>query len=303
MANPILSICIPTFNRAECLRQCLSTITAQFDDLETYHQTEIIISNNGSEDNTEEVVNFFLAKFSNIVYLKNRENLGFDRNVLQAVTKAKGEYVWLLGDDDGILPDSLKYVLPILNNNKFEYILLNGWGYDNKLEKQAVSYPYLSLPKNLEFLRLSEYVRTGIDHKNLVGTFGGMSAQMFKRKTWLDFPEYKKFIGSNAIHLFAILKVFKEKPCCVLARPMYMARSDNMRWETFPGLETLAKRTRGTNDTLEWILKEYEISYSPLAFKFNYFWQTAKSGFVSMVRKYFLRSQKVRNLLKKFLNK
>src|SRR5438128_1806612 len=105
--TPLLSICIPTFNRADCLKQCLESIVSQFADPAIKDKVEVVVSDNASTDNTEAVVKQFLDRFSNIHYRKNPENLGFDRNALALVEKARGEFVWFLGDDDALFPDSI----------------------------------------------------------------------------------------------------------------------------------------------------------------------------------------------------
>ena len=61
--QPLLSICIPTYNRAELLRQCLESIISEsnvFTD-----KVEVIVSNNCSTDKTEEIINRYIA-FENI---------------------------------------------------------------------------------------------------------------------------------------------------------------------------------------------------------------------------------------------
>ena len=68
----LLSICIPTYNREKCLQQCLDSIVNQ----KAFNANiEIVISDNASSDNTDELVKKYQEKYTNISYKKNKENL------------------------------------------------------------------------------------------------------------------------------------------------------------------------------------------------------------------------------------
>ena len=68
---PLLSICIPTYNRKKCLQQCIDSIVEQ----SVFSELEIVVSDNGSNDGTEEMMSGYVAKYPNIVYSRNPENL------------------------------------------------------------------------------------------------------------------------------------------------------------------------------------------------------------------------------------
>lgn len=93
--NKLLSICIPTYNRAEYLRKTLDSIVNQEGFVE---HCEIVISDNGSSDNTAEVVEEFVSLYSNIRYHQNETNIGPDRNFLKVMDFALGKYIKLHGD-------------------------------------------------------------------------------------------------------------------------------------------------------------------------------------------------------------
>ncbi len=212
MSKYLVSVCIPTYNRAECLSQCLETITLQFSDPQVRDAVEVVISDNASTDNTREIADGFRKKFPNIVYFQNAENIGYDRNALQVVDKAIGEYCWLLGDDDGLFEDALAAMLPKFREAKYPYFLANTWGYDNQLGKPALSAPNLSIREDVHFGTLGNFVQSISGYRQVVGYFGGMSGQIFLRKMWADLPGKEKFIGTNTIHLFVILQAFKNFP-------------------------------------------------------------------------------------------
>lgn len=100
-----LSICIPTYNRAILLSNCLNSIvlnknTSNLD-------FEVCVSDNCSTDFTEQVVSN-AQKDLNIKYQKNSQNMGMTNNFLKVVEMAEGEFIWLIGDDDLFLPNSIE---------------------------------------------------------------------------------------------------------------------------------------------------------------------------------------------------
>lgn len=107
MIRPKLTIAIPTYNRQEKLRESLERVIKYSKELDV----EILVSDNASLDNTEQVVKEMQKKYYYIKYYRNSENLGFDGNFFNCFEKAKGEYVWLLSDDDILLPGAIESVI------------------------------------------------------------------------------------------------------------------------------------------------------------------------------------------------
>ena len=92
-----LSICIPTYNRAKNIINCLESLCAN--EKKYLDQIKVCISNNDSTDNTELVISKFMDRLP-IIYSRNKTNLGIPRNFLKVVSMCDAEYVWLIGDDD-----------------------------------------------------------------------------------------------------------------------------------------------------------------------------------------------------------
>ena len=100
----LLSICIPNFNRSRCLNNCLNSILISKENSNI--KFEVCISDNCSRENIEKVVENY-SKNLDIKFKKNQKNFGLGKNFLSAVSMAQGDYVWLLGNDDLILPNTL----------------------------------------------------------------------------------------------------------------------------------------------------------------------------------------------------
>ena len=128
MSQPKLSICIPTYNRAFYLDLLLQSITSQISCNET--SIELVISDNASSDNTNEIVKKYINEGFKLEYLQNVTNIGPDRNIAQCFIRAKGEYVWIVGDDDALILGALSSVMEIISTSKYGLIYLSAIGYN-----------------------------------------------------------------------------------------------------------------------------------------------------------------------------
>lgn len=133
-----LSICIPTFNRASCLKKTLQIYLDQVN-LYGYHNVvEFNISDNASLDDTQNVVRDIANrnKGIKIVYKRNNTNLGPDKNFIQAMNMATGEYSILWSDDDYLREGALEFIINTLKENPKASIFLsnrNRW-IDGKID-------------------------------------------------------------------------------------------------------------------------------------------------------------------------
>lgn len=107
---PLLSICIPTRNRAFYLDYCLRTILAQ--DFTDY---EIIVAENSDPAGREETRRILeRLDRSRIVYFEQPQVVSMTDNYESALARTRGEYCLCLGDDDGIVAGSLSHVATVL---------------------------------------------------------------------------------------------------------------------------------------------------------------------------------------------
>lgn len=107
--SPLVTIGVPTYNRANrFLRQALNSALKQ-----TYPNIEIVVSDNCSTDNTEEVVKSY--NDPRIRYFKQEVNIGSVNNSNFCLKQAKGDYYLLHHDDDLIDPDFLETCMKAVN--------------------------------------------------------------------------------------------------------------------------------------------------------------------------------------------
>lgn len=100
-ANPLVSVIIPTYNRANFIRRAIDSVFIQ-----DYENVEIIVVDDASTDNTESIVRDI--KDDRIVYIKNERNLGVSASRNRAIGISRGEVIAFLDSDDYWLEGKLK---------------------------------------------------------------------------------------------------------------------------------------------------------------------------------------------------
>ena len=103
----MLSICIPTFNRLDLLNNCLNSIYIA--SKQSKLNFEVCISDNNSDGNILKIIELYKHKLK-INLNKNKTNLGLGVNILKSVSMAKGEFCWIMGNDDLLMPYGLKKI-------------------------------------------------------------------------------------------------------------------------------------------------------------------------------------------------
>jgi len=109
--NPIISAIIPTKNRCITLKRAIESVLMQ-----SYSNIEIIIINDNSNDETDQLISNYL-ELENVHYIKNNISIGGLAARMKGVKIAKGEYIAFLDDDDEWLPMKLEKQLTILKGN------------------------------------------------------------------------------------------------------------------------------------------------------------------------------------------
>lgn len=209
ICDTILSICIPTYNRAESLGYLLNNIIEQ---IKSSNLTgiEICISNNCSIDTTAEVVAYYRLWYDNIVYSCNSENIGFDRNLLKAVNLASGRFCWLFGDDDRFESGSLEKVQNILHSNRgLSGVSVNYQVYSSGFFKKTSSYVCSPEYKGERFYA------TGTDAFDDLGVFFSfISTQIINREKWNYVLDHYDLCScyNGFVHLYVLSYILRDYP-------------------------------------------------------------------------------------------
>ena len=195
-----LSVCIPTYNRAKHLANCLHSISRCF--LYSDLKFEVCVSDNNSGDETAEVVQKAQLLMP-IKYHKNKNNIGYARNYQKVVSMAGGEFIWLIGDDDLLMPYAIKRIYELVENHpNVDFFFLNSFHLTTEyIDKFPTPFDFVNLPPEMEpfskFSKEGELPFLRLIHPKVSFDFlGGMFLSIFRRENWLN---NTKCLDRNAI--------------------------------------------------------------------------------------------------------
>ena len=240
-----LSICIPTYNRANHLANCLNSIS--LNSSRSLYDYEICVSDNGSSDETPQVVLAY-NKSLDIRYYRFKENVGRVKNYLNVVKIAKGEFIWLLGDDDLLLPHALQEVSELLRSNAdTDFFYINSY---NLTTEFVLSFPQpfdtFNLP--VDMTTFSSYSISGrrnflslIDPEVSFDFVGAMFLVVFRKKNWIrhvdsldqqaidDTLTFSHF-DNTFPHVKIFSRAFAESHAYIHCRPLTVNLSGSREW-------------------------------------------------------------------------
>lgn len=189
--KPLLSICIPTYNRANYLAKSLDSLIC----LPEFHssEVEIVISDNASTDDTKQVVKTYSDKYKNIYYYRNDTNIR-DKNFPTVIKLANGIFRKLSNDSLLYNKDYLSYLLDTIRqyekNRPFIFFL------NNNLKKR---YKNMYLVNNIDdFLKICSFYITWL------GGFGFWEDDILLVDNW--FEGYETFLWQTKVGLEILSK-------------------------------------------------------------------------------------------------
>ena len=120
-AEPLLSICIPTYNRKNKLESTLSCLIPQC----LGKNVEIVVSDNASDDGTAKYCMIQACDHTFFSYFRQKKNVGFSDNLITVLSKAKGKYLWTLGDDEALHTEVVTYLLDTITETNPSWLVCN----------------------------------------------------------------------------------------------------------------------------------------------------------------------------------
>ncbi len=218
-APPLLSICIPTRNRAAYLRELLESIAAQITP-----EVEVVLCDDGSTDDTGAVIESFHSLLPQISAHRVDPPLRYDRNLLHVVSKARGKFCWLFGDDDRLEPGAIAAVLQALNvEPELTGLTTDRISYDSALASRLPVRP----------LRQQETVLfrdAEVACLRLLDRLGFLSCQVVNRKIWNEIVQRENLepYFTGYVQLYVIARMLVQAPHWqFLAQPCVGFRADN----------------------------------------------------------------------------
>jgi abequosyltransferase len=217
--TPLLSICIPTYNRAAFLDECLESLVRL--DVGLSGDVEVIVSDNASTDNTREVVDRY-QQLIPLRYFRNASNIGAERNVFAAAGHGSAEYVWVFGDDDIFEEAAVASVLQHIRLG-YDLIILNYSVWSRKMDIRM-------RPRGLGRTEPAIYDEPNGVLASLGSHLGYISSVIVRKNLLISVPpeEYEPFVQYGFSHLYSIycgLRTGCHAIC--LPDPVFKNRMDN----------------------------------------------------------------------------
>lgn len=197
MDKELLSICIPTRNRSHLLKDLLASIASEITaESLTPADVKVYVSDNASTDATRDVVLQTIGTLPHLVYSVNETNIGGNLNIIACYEKSHGHYRWIIGDDEILMPGSLKHVLHILRTVKPAWLLNNsnqGFGRN------------LGLPRKFDGIR--DYLIEVTQHApELIMMAGAICVNVFREDCYAVEVAKKEVVRSNYSQYFALMQ-------------------------------------------------------------------------------------------------
>jgi glycosyltransferase involved in cell wall biosynthesis len=140
--QPFLTVGIPTYNRAEHLKERLSELE-NLDYLKN-PEIEIIIHDNNSDDKSHcQLIKNLQARSTNMYLLESSPNIGMVHGCSKILEAARGQWITLLGDDDPIVIKSCDFLRLIRKNKKCDHLYFRTKEYENGQARKVSWFPKL----------------------------------------------------------------------------------------------------------------------------------------------------------------
>ncbi len=294
-----LSICIPTYNRIECLDNCLNSILIA--KKKHNFNFEVCISDNCSKDDVKKIIDKY-DNFFDIIFHRNLTNLGLGVNILKAVSLAKGEFVWLLGNDDLLLPETFLHLEKILKNNfSVDFFYINSYHINSStILNGQQPYDTKNLPTNMKKFSAFPYSFQSkfldlINHKISFDFILGMFLVIFKKELWdknlfrinKAYIEEKKIYSTfdnTAPHVIIWSSAFKDSLAYFQSKPLSVNMHGVREWaDLYPFVESIR-----IPEVLNYYRKAGLNLYKYLYYK-NF---AVRKLFINLIKIYFFKNTK-----------
>lgn len=153
--QPTLSVIMGNYNYGQYIHEALDAIIAQ-----TYSPMEVIICDDGSTDNSVEIIKDYVKRYPRIKFMQNEKNMGALYTVNRCLEAAKGDYICAASSDDKLLPELFEKSMGMLMQYPKAGLCFSDWAMiegDKLIEKRAYlsNKPRYFSPEEFEKILLS----------------------------------------------------------------------------------------------------------------------------------------------------
>ncbi|MGA7802128.1 MAG: glycosyltransferase [Gammaproteobacteria bacterium] len=191
---PVLSIAIPTWNRAPFLAGTLEQLRRETTML-PQNSVEILVSDNCSSDATPAVVCAARERGLIVRYVRNDANIGSDGNIAQCFNLAQGRNVLILGDDDLPVDGALGLILGYLNRKEYGVVCWRPYGFERDFRRE---YPG-GHGNDREFDDPGEFLAA-------IGPLVTLISSCVINKALLTGMDARQFCGGNLVQVHLVIR-------------------------------------------------------------------------------------------------
>lgn len=215
-----LSLCIATYNRAAFIGATLQALVEQ---MPADGSVEVMVVDGASPDRTADVVTSFARRHPTVRYMQEETNSGVDRDFDKAVGYARGDYCWLMSDDDLLAPGALQRVLEELTGEP-DLLVINA----------EIRNADLSTVLRPRFLELSADRSYGAGDRDAffaevadyLSFIGGV---VIRRSVWMQ-RDRASYYGTLFIHVGVIFQPPALRTVKLITDPLVVIRYGNALW-------------------------------------------------------------------------
>lgn len=220
-ASPLITIAIPTYNRSRYLKCLLDSLAPQLkshgNDIDL---VELLVSDNASSDETQAILEDFRHQGLIFRSIRNPTNLGADGNIAQCFTEASGQYVWIVGDDDIVLPGGIRFIVDLLLRDEFDIVHLRSRPLtgDPAVDQICVPSPRIEVIDDARTFTLRTHVFLTFITGNIINK---------KRVAGRSHQPFSELIGTSLVQLgwtYPALREFRRGMC--ILDPIITASAD-----------------------------------------------------------------------------
>ncbi len=219
MADPLLSVCIATYNRAKFIGETLDGLIAQ-----CTPEVEIVVVDGASTDDTAAVLGSYASR--GVRYERLPAKGGVDHDFDAAVRLARGRFCWLFSDDDIVKPGAIDAVVAVLRSRDPSLIVVNGETRDYALHE---SYQTSMMPITDDTV-LPPGQRGADALMAVAGSYlSFIGCVVIERELWLA-RDAAAYFGTEFVHVGVIFQQPLPKSAVILAHPYIALRLGNSQW-------------------------------------------------------------------------
>ncbi|WP_370214844.1 glycosyltransferase family 2 protein [Mesoflavibacter profundi] len=231
--QPLVSIITPMYNSEKFILKTIESVINQ-----TYSNWELLLIDDGSTDNTIQIVEVFKQKYSNIKLIQNLTNLGAAQSRNKGILEAKGDYIAFLDADDLWKPNKLDLQIQFMQTHNCDV------SFSSYEQIDENGKPLNKLVQALPKLTYNKYLKT-----NYIGNLTGMynaktlgkitSPDLRKRQDWLLWLAAIKKSGKPALGIQESLAYYRVRQNSISSNKIELLKYNYLVYKKGLGFSTI----------------------------------------------------------------